>query len=175
MGRQKTARGVGRREGPRKERRVIAVFTEGQITEPEYVKALARRIRETTVVEIDPRHGRDPLDLVRMAVDKRTDGDADEWWDAQVRTCPQPSIVETVPPGPLVMVEGSLLELGMDRRLRPASGGPRSMPNYCEMYLIGLIGHASWNRHHQAKPGEAGHEEPGDLVLMMGMNSRICS
>lgn len=59
---------------------MIAVFTEGEATEPDYLRALRRRLGDDTELRVDARHGRDPLDLVRIAIDCRDFGDVDDCW-----------------------------------------------------------------------------------------------
>jgi len=41
-------------------------------------------------------------------------------------------------------IQGSFPDLGMDPGLRAASGGPKPIPNYCEIWLILEIGYAPW-------------------------------
>jgi hypothetical protein len=67
----------------RPELRTIVVFTEGSLSEPDYVNGLRRlpHVRGNVAlrVEIHPEH-RVPLTLVRMAVERARDPEVDECW-----------------------------------------------------------------------------------------------
>lgn len=79
-----------RREGTRSERRIVSVFTEGEKTEPAYLRALARLLDDNVVLTVDSRHGLDPLDLVHNAVGSRGGREADELWCVFDVEYPQP-------------------------------------------------------------------------------------
>jgi hypothetical protein len=64
---RRAERPLKRRVGTAREKRTFLVFTEGARTEPGYVLAWARELREHIAVSIDPRHG-GPLTLVKAAV-----------------------------------------------------------------------------------------------------------
>jgi hypothetical protein len=74
---------LGRSFAHRTELRTIVVFTEGSLSEPDYVNGLRRlpHIRGNVAlrVEIHPEH-RVPLTLVRMAVERSRDPEVDECW-----------------------------------------------------------------------------------------------
>lgn len=60
------------------------VFTEGAVSECEYIAALKRLrpvVSNTTLrIEVAPDHGRDPLTLVRNAIAKAADSEVDQCW-----------------------------------------------------------------------------------------------
>ena len=106
MGRNHDApRNLRRGHGVRKEKRVIRVLTEGEVTEVEYVNALRRlpQIRERFHLETDNKHGA-PGTLVKEAVNlMRKDREIDRCWclfDVEwPRTNPQahhPSLPEAI-------------------------------------------------------------------------------
>ena len=74
-----------RRNGGRQYRRIIRVLTEGRVTEPDYIKMLARKYLDVRV-EIDPKNTGVPLTLVRSARDyqrqnkNKRNPDYDEIW-----------------------------------------------------------------------------------------------
>lgn len=80
MGRKSSLR---RPVATRKVKRTIRVFTEGQVTEPAYVKGLKQldhvRYNTSVRIEIARDHG-DPYLLVAAAVDAVADDDVDEAW-----------------------------------------------------------------------------------------------
>jgi hypothetical protein len=59
-----------RRDPQQKPRLQLLVFTEGQVTEVNYLTHLHREVREFVTVTIDPYHG-GPLQLVERAVDAK--------------------------------------------------------------------------------------------------------
>ncbi|MGC5031608.1 RloB family protein [Micromonospora sp. DT229] len=79
-----------RKVGVRRPRKTIAVFCEGERTEPEYLEALKRdpAVRETAAVDLRIEthgYGSVPLTLVRMAISAkekaaREEGEIDEFW-----------------------------------------------------------------------------------------------
>jgi len=52
-------------------RQQLLVFTEGKVTEPTYLNAWARRVRERVIIHLDERTGLDPRGLVELAVETR--------------------------------------------------------------------------------------------------------
>jgi hypothetical protein len=72
------------RKGPaRPERHVIALFSEGEVTEPEYLRALARlpEVRERTKLSLRiDLVGAVPLTLVEAAVAEKSSDTANEYW-----------------------------------------------------------------------------------------------
>ncbi|GGM17757.1 RloB family protein [Dactylosporangium sucinum] len=79
-----------RKVATRRPRKTVAIFCEGQRTEPEYLDALRREpdVRDAAAVDIRIEHiggGAVPLTLVRMAVEARKrsiaeEGEIDEFW-----------------------------------------------------------------------------------------------
>ncbi|MFG2166066.1 RloB family protein [Micromonospora chersina] len=92
MGRapQRKSRPLARKVGVRVPRKTLAVFCEGERTEPEYLEALRREPEVREVAAVDLRiesqgTGSVPLTLVRMAVEareraEREEGEVDEFW-----------------------------------------------------------------------------------------------
>ncbi|MFF5177227.1 RloB family protein [Micromonospora sp. NPDC000316] len=88
--RQRGTTSLRRRVGVRRPRKTIAIFCEGERTEPEYLEALKRQpaVRDVAAVDlrIDTQHlGSVPLTLVRLAVGAkeraaREEGEIDEFW-----------------------------------------------------------------------------------------------
>lgn len=82
MGKKQVAK-LARRGPARPERHVIAVFSEGEVTEPEYLNALARlpevRSRTRLSLRIDL-VGAVPLTLVEAAVAEKRSDTANEYW-----------------------------------------------------------------------------------------------
>ena len=73
-----------RRNGGRQYRRIIRVLTEGKVTEPGYIKMLARKYLDVRI-EINPKDAGVPLTLVRLAREyqkqnKKRNPDYDEIW-----------------------------------------------------------------------------------------------
>jgi len=81
--RRRQSKPLKRSVAQRPELRTIVVFTEGSNSEPDYVNGLRRlpRIRDDVALrlEIHPEH-RQPLTLVRMAVERSRDPEVDECW-----------------------------------------------------------------------------------------------
>ncbi len=81
--RRTKAKDLRRRVGSRPERKTVVVFCEGRESEPDYINGLKRlpHIRADTaiVIEVDPEPGA-PLNLVRRAIDRRSDDEIDECW-----------------------------------------------------------------------------------------------
>ncbi|WP_073840191.1 RloB family protein [Micromonospora sp. CB01531] len=88
--RQRRPTSLRRKVGIRRPRKTIAIFCEGERTEPEYLEALKREpaVRETAAVDLrieTQSYGSVPLTLVRMAIDAkdratREEGEIDEFW-----------------------------------------------------------------------------------------------
>ncbi|REJ08067.1 RloB domain-containing protein [Microbacterium bovistercoris] len=83
MARRKGGRSLSRGIGSRTERRTICVFTEGRLTEPQYITALKSlpgvRDRTSLKIEIVSEHAV-PHRLVKLAAQKADEPEVDEVW-----------------------------------------------------------------------------------------------
>lgn len=82
MGRHDQPKSLKRSRGNRKEKTVIALFTEGEVTEVEYLNAVRRlpAIRERFRLDIEDLHGA-PSKLMKAAIRmKRADKEVDQCW-----------------------------------------------------------------------------------------------
>lgn len=82
MGRHDKPKSLKRSRGNRKEKTVIALFTEGEVTEVEYFNAIRRlpAIRERFRLDIEDLHGA-PSKLMKAAIHmKRADKEVDQCW-----------------------------------------------------------------------------------------------
>lgn len=59
-------------------RRQLLVFTEGKVTEPTYLAAWRREVRDSAIVNLDERTGLDPRGLVDLAVEAKLTEARDE-------------------------------------------------------------------------------------------------